>query len=79
MNDEEADFVVWWAKMQRKAAAIIAEHREPGLADTPALRRLVIHAYVAGEMDEVKDATAKANARTEQLRAELEARRRRGK
>jgi len=71
--DEEQAFQAWWADLVRHATVIVEAHDPPA---THAKIRLAAHAYVEGQQREIKDATAKANARAEQLRAELKRRRR---
>lgn len=69
MNEqEEREFMVWWRELVRKAEKIVVEHAAPVTDDKV---RLAAHAYAQGQIDEAKDATAQANARAEQLRAEL--------
>ena len=62
-------FETWWADMTRRADKIIAAHY-PGEASDD-VRRLVIHAYVQGQMSEIQDSTAATRARNDQMEADL--------
>ena len=71
MSDYAKDnaFRAWWNDMVRRADKIIAANYS-GDADDD-VRRLVIHAYVEGQLSEIKDGTAAVRARTSQMEADL--------